>query len=71
MMTQCDRVYGYLLKNRSINPLQAWSEIGVYRLGARVWDLKNKYGVKISKDMVTVHNKYGEPCKVARYRLED
>ena len=43
--------------------------IGSARLGARIWDLKHKRGVKIEKHMVSVKNRYGEDCKVAMYKL--
>jgi hypothetical protein len=48
----------------------AWNELGIYRLGARVWDLKHKRGYNITKRLVTVQNRFGEDCKVAQYRLE-
>jgi hypothetical protein len=50
--------------------MDAWNYLGVYRLGARIWDLKNKRGINITKHMVDVPNRYGETCKVAEYRLE-
>ena len=68
--TQCDRVLEYLKTHKGITPMDAWSKLGVYRLGARIWDLKHKQGIPIAKYMVDVPNRYGETCKVAEYRLE-
>ena len=68
--TQCDRVLEYLKNHKGITPMDAWNYLGVYRLGARIWDLKHKRGVNITKYMVDVPNRYGETCKVAEYRLE-
>jgi hypothetical protein len=68
--TQCDRVLEYLENHKGITPMDAWNYLGVYRLGARIWDLKNKRGINITKYMVDVPNRYGETCKVAEYRLE-
>ena len=68
--TQCDRILSYLETHTAINPMQAWEECGVYRLGARIYDLKHKKGVKITKRMIDVPNRFGEKCKVAQYRLE-
>lgn len=69
MPTHCDRVLGRL-EVGPITPLEAWSELGIYRLGARIHDLR-KEGWKITKEIVTVTNKFGEPCFVARYTLHD
>ena len=68
--TQCDRLLRCLDSGRSITPLQSWTELGIYRLGARVWDLR-KQGYPIAKEIVPVKNSYGETCHVASYRLMD
>jgi len=68
-MTQCDRLLNYLETHTAITPMDAWNDLGIYRLGARVWDLRNKRGLNITRTMVPVKNKYGEECKVAQYRL--
>ena len=68
--TQCDRLLSYLETHPGITPMGAWNELGIYRLGARVWDLKHKRGYNITKRLVTVQNRFGEDCKVAQYRLE-
>jgi hypothetical protein len=69
-MTQTQRLLEYLRCNRSINPLQAWTELGIYRLAARVNDLK-KAGECIESGAVEVKNRYGEECRVAEYRLAE
>lgn len=66
-MNQCDRLLERL-KRGPITPLEAWSELGIYRLGARVYDLKEQ-GHDIAKDLVAVRNRNGEECRVAQYRL--
>lgn len=68
MDTQCIRLLGYLKQHRTIEPMTAWSKLGIYRLGARVYDLR-KAGHVIESDRVEVENQFGEPCRVARYRL--
>ena len=67
-MTQCDRLLNYLEAHDGINPFEAWQELGIYRLGARVYDLK-KRGHRIKTRFVTVKNRYSEECEVAEYRL--
>lgn len=39
-MKQTDQVLEYLQKNGSIDPLRAFNELGILRLGARIWDLR-------------------------------
>jgi len=68
MQTQNDRLLNYLERNGDINPMQAWQELGIYRLGARIFDLKES-GVKIDKTTTKVCNRFGEACRVAKYRL--
>lgn len=69
-MTQCDRVLQYMKDFESITPLSALADLGVMRLGARIWDLKSQ-GHSISRRMVSVKNRYGETVSFAEYRLED
>lgn len=68
-MTQCERVLKYMHDFGSINPQQAMADLGVYRLGARIYDLK-KEGHHISRRMVSAKNRYGEAVSFAEYRLE-
>lgn len=66
-MSQCERLLNRL-KSGPINPLEAWQELGIYRLGARVFDLRQA-GHDVKKSTRTVYNRYGEPCRVAEYSL--
>ena len=70
MSTQKTRLLEYLQKNRTINPLEAWSQLGIYRLGARVFDLRQD-GYAIESGRQKVVNRYGEDCKVAQYRYSE
>ena len=69
-MTQCEQVLKYMQDFGSITPLQAVADLGVYRLAARVSDLK-KAGYKISSRWVKGKNRYGKRVRFAEYRLED
>ena len=69
MQTQCQRLLRYLEINGQIDPLTAWSELGIYRLGARVFDLR-KAGHSITDSRKEVTNRFGEKCRVASYKLE-
>ena len=69
-MTQCQRVLKYMNDFGSINPQQALFDLGIMRLGARIWDLKRD-GHQITRRMVSGKNRYGEPVSYAEYRLEN
>lgn len=66
-MSQCERLLNRLQRG-PITPMEAWQELGVYRPAARVSDLKEA-GHDIAKETVSVANRFGEECRVARYRL--
>jgi hypothetical protein len=66
--TQNERLLEWLRANRTIDPLQAWTELGIYRLGARIYDLRRQ-GHFIINDTKKVANRYGEACRVAEYEL--
>lgn len=67
-MSQNARLLDHLKSHGSINPMQAWNELGIYRLGARAFDLR-KDGYNIISTLVEVPNRFGEVCKVAEYQL--
>ena len=69
-MTQCERVLQYMQDFGAINPMQAIGDLGCYRLGARIWDLRRE-GHNITRRMVAGKNRYGERVSYAEYRLED
>jgi hypothetical protein len=68
-MSQNIRLINYLQTNTEINPLTAWQQLGIYRLSARVLDLR-KEGYKIKTESMTVKNTFNEKVTVANYRLE-
>lgn len=68
-MTQTEMVLDYLERHGSITPLEAMNKLGIMRLGARIYDLKES-GVKIITDRVSEKNRNGELVSFARYRLE-
>lgn len=62
--TQSQKIAAHLRSGKSITPLDALNLYGCFRLGARIWDLKDK-GMPIVKRMVTVSGHK----KVAQYSL--
>ena len=68
--TQCDRIRQYIKDFGSITTLEAFTELGVVRWGARISEMR-KRGEKITDETETVKNRYGEKCTIKRYYLED
>ena len=50
-MNQTNQILEYLQEGNSITPIEALNKFGCFRLGARIWDLKNK-GYEIKTEMV-------------------
>jgi len=67
---QCDRIIEYIKDFGSITTLEAFTELGVVRLGARISELR-KNGVKIEDKPETVKNRYGEKCHIKRYYIKE
>ena len=63
---QTDRVLAYIRENGSISQMEAFVELGVFRLASRINDLKRE-GYAITGKMETVKNRYGEDCRIKRY----
>ena len=67
-MKQTELVKAYLETHYGITAKQAMEELGIYRLGARIWDLKRQ-GLPIKSAMIDVPTRNGETTKVKMYWL--
>ena len=67
-MNQCERLLKYLQDHNTIDPLQAWNVLGIYRLSARINDLR-KLGHNIETNRKKVTNRFEEKISVANYQL--
>lgn len=67
---QIDRVLDYMRENGSISQLEAFIELGVFRLASRISDLKRQ-GYTINSKMEAVTNRYGEKCYIKRYTVQE
>lgn len=67
-MTQCERILRHMQDYGSITQAEAITEYGIYRLGARIWDLKAQ-GVPIRSETVSGKNRYGEHTSFSRYSI--
>lgn len=68
--SQAAKILRYMKDNGSITPAQAFFELGCYRLGARIYDLRAG-GHRITTEKVAQKNKAGDIVTFARYRLAE
>ncbi len=66
--SQCAMILRYMEEHGSITQAEAVSELGCYRLGARIWDLRSR-GHGIKRELVTKRNRHGNVCSFAQYSL--
>ena len=64
--SQNKRLLEHLQKGNKVTPLNAWSMLGIYRLSARVFDLRDS-GHEIKTKRIEVENAQGEKFNVAEY----
>jgi len=70
-MTQNEQVLAYLEMHRSISDAQAYEQLGIRRLAARVNNLRGE-GHRISTVMCTEYSeRQGRFVRFARYRMEE
>ena len=62
--SQNKQIKAWLESGKSLTPLEALKMFNSFRLGARVFDLKNDYGMNIKTEMVEENGK-----RFARYSL--
>ena len=67
-LTQSMKILKYMMDFGSITPIEALKDLGVMRLGARIYDLE-KQGFVILHERESGKNRYGEKTSYARYRL--
>lgn len=67
-LTQTERVLKYMKDFGGITPIDAMKDLGVMRLGARIYDLE-KEGVRIIHETVEDVNRYGQRTHYCRYFL--
>ena len=68
-VTQGQKILDYMKQFGSITPVEAFRDLGVMRLGARIYDLEQE-GIRIAHERETSKNRLGEKVSYSRYRLE-
>lgn len=65
--TQVEKVVDYIDKHGSITSLEAYVELGITQLGARIWELENRGGYRIKHEPKTVTNRNGDKIRDIAY----
>lgn len=68
MNTQANRLLQHFMQGKTIDRLQALTELGIFELSARLIDLKNN-GYEIASVRKSVINRFGEKTNVCEYSL--
>lgn len=66
---QAERLVNYLIEHAYIDPMTAWTELGIYRVAAVVYRLKRR-GYNITTSIRRCRNRWGEAVDVTMYKLE-
>ncbi len=69
-MNRAERVLGYIQKFGSITSFEAFQDLGITRLSAAIFEVKQN-GHRVTRKMETKKNRYGIPVTYARYSLGD
>lgn len=69
-ITQKDRIINYIREFGSISSWEAYQDLGITQLGARIDQLK-KDGHEFKTEWETKKNRYGETVSFKRYYLAD
>lgn len=67
---QRERLLAYMRERGPITQKDAMLLLGIYRLGARILELK-KAGYDITSEWITTTNRFGEECRVKVYALRE
>jgi len=63
---QADRIVEYMKEHGGITSLDAARDLGCMRLGARIFEIKER-GIEVKSEFINVENRFGEICRVKRY----
>lgn len=66
---QRNRIKAILEDGRSLNPLDAFKDVGTMKLASRISELIQE-GYPIKKEWMEVTNRFGETVKVMKYSKE-
>ena len=68
--TQTDKVFDYMSSFGKITTMDAFVDLGITRLSARIWELRHDRGLSVFQKRTTRLNRFGETCTVMVYALK-
>lgn len=68
--SQADKVLDYMERFGKITTLEAFVDLGITRLSARIWELRHDRDLPIFQRRTTRLNRFGEACTVVVYSLK-
>lgn len=69
--TQAMRVLDYIREFGSISSLEAFKDLGVTRLSARIFELRHYEGYDIISESETMKNRFGDNVTYSRYKFAE
>lgn len=66
--SQTNRLLAYLKQFKSITTWEAFQELGITRLSARIYEIKER-GYLIKTENITSKNRFGDPVHYNKYSL--
>lgn len=68
-MNQCEKIVLYIQMFGSISSMEAFQDLGITRLSARIYELRNE-GYQFDETYETSKNRFGESVHYKRYRFQ-
>ena len=68
-MNQCEKIVFYIQMFGSISSFEAFRDLGITRLSARIYELRNA-GYHFDEEFETSKNRFGESVSYKRYRFQ-
>ena len=68
-MTQCEKIVDYMERFGSITPMDAFMDLGITRLSARIYDIRNS-GTEVHGELESAKNRFGDRVHYMRYSLK-
>lgn len=68
--TQCERIIDYIERFGSITSRDAFADLGITRLAARIFNLEEQ-GYEIERERVSAYNRFGEKVYFTRYSFPE
>ena len=70
MINQRERILQYLRDEGSITRAEAFAELGIVELPARICELE-RLGFEFKKEVIRKKNRYGDRIRFMKYTLKD